>query len=44
LGNYQLLNTFPGLNSGTEIPDKISKLLTDYEAADKHIGAFGPAE
>lgn len=44
LGNYQLLDTFPGLNSGTEIPDKIRKLLTDCKAAADYIGAFGPVK
>ncbi|MEJ2545486.1 MAG: right-handed parallel beta-helix repeat-containing protein [Calditrichaceae bacterium] len=44
LGNFQLLDAFSELDSGTEIPDDINKLLPDFRIRTKYIGAFGNVE
>ena len=44
LNNYELLNTFPGLNSGSEIPKDVSRLFRDYNTLMNQIGAQGQAK
>jgi hypothetical protein len=39
LGNYQLLETFPGSNSALRLPDEISKLLGQSK---QYVGAYLP--
>jgi parallel beta-helix repeat protein len=41
LGNYQLLETFPGFNLGTPAPSEINMLTGQSK---KHIGAYPPVQ
>jgi len=40
LGNYQILNTFPGFPAATRLPKEIADLLGSAGRAGAHIGAF----
>jgi parallel beta-helix repeat protein len=41
LGNYQLLQAFPGSNLGTQIPSDVSKLIGHTK---NYVGAFPPVQ
>jgi len=40
LGNYQLLDGFPGVDAGTELPDNVKKLIGLPKSAGRYIGAY----
>jgi hypothetical protein len=42
LGNYQVLPTFPGLKSGTQLPGEIARLLGETSKSGRYVGAFLP--
>jgi hypothetical protein len=44
LGNYQLLQTFPGSAAGTQLPAEITKLLGIQEKEIRFIGAYPPIQ
>jgi hypothetical protein len=42
LGNYQLLQTFPGLKDASVVPVEVAKLLGFSKKDMKYIGAYPP--
>jgi hypothetical protein len=43
LGNYQLVQAFPGLESGVQPPAEITKLLRQGSTDGRYVGAYPPA-
>ncbi|HCV43713.1 MAG TPA: hypothetical protein DGH68_09545 [Bacteroidetes bacterium] len=44
LGNYQLLQAFPGSSSGMQLPAEVGKLLGQYKNDVRHVGAYAPVQ
>jgi hypothetical protein len=42
LGNYQLLQTFPGSKSAIQLPTAVSKLLSKLNKGKPYVGAYPP--
>jgi hypothetical protein len=43
LGNYQVVQAFPGLESGVQPPAEITKLLRQGSTDGRYVGAYPPA-
>ena len=44
LGNYQLLSSFTGSNSGMQLLTEINKLLNQYKRNNRYVGAYSPVQ
>ena len=44
IGNYELLPSSPGLNSGMQLPPEISKLFRQNNSDVRYIGAYPPVQ